>query len=268
MSDPPEHNRPVPRVDDRIRRRRREVTREAGRRRLRIVLGSLAVVVVLLGAVLALHSPLFGAKAVTVTGNAKTPSAAIIDAAGLERRPPLIDLDVAAAERSIEALPWVARAVVSLRWPDGVSVVVTERRPVAAWSVPHGGVLLLDATGRVLAEETTAPAGVVTVALTGPAPPPGASVGESGQAVVAVAAAVPRSILPDVVGLAASSSGVVAHLRDGATAEFGQPSVLREKMVALATLLETPSVAITAGDTIDLRVPTSPIVTPSMLKRS
>ncbi len=48
-------------------------------------------------------------------------------------------VDMAAAEASVEALPWVADAVIRKNWPDGVEVHVVEFVPAAHWT---GGRLL------------------------------------------------------------------------------------------------------------------------------
>lgn len=43
-------------------------------------------------------------------------------------------VDLATLRERLEALPWVAAARVSKRWPDTVSVRILERRPVARWA--------------------------------------------------------------------------------------------------------------------------------------
>lgn len=48
-------------------------------------------------------------------------------------------VDMAAAEASVESLPWVSSAIIRKRWPDGVEVRVDEYVPVAHWT---GGRLL------------------------------------------------------------------------------------------------------------------------------
>lgn len=66
-------------------------------------------------------------------------------------------VDLAAAKRSIEALPWVERADVRKRWPDVLDVRIAEHRPVARW----GAGRLLSDRGRLFpARGDTVPAGL------------------------------------------------------------------------------------------------------------
>ncbi|HEU0198266.1 MAG TPA: FtsQ-type POTRA domain-containing protein [Nevskiaceae bacterium] len=57
----------------------------------------------------------------------------------------LFDVSLTAVQARVQALPWVATAIVRRRWPTGLDVVVTERRAVARW----GTTALLDAQGHI-----------------------------------------------------------------------------------------------------------------------
>ena len=101
--------------------------------------------------------PRFAYAALTVSGEAQTPMAEIIDAAGFARGANVWLLDTGGAERRIEALPWVATAAVRRAWPNRVSVKVTERKPAvrvrlgqASAEEPAEAEALVDASGRVL----------------------------------------------------------------------------------------------------------------------
>lgn len=92
-----------------------------------------------------------------VSGEARTPVADIVYAAGFSKGRNVWLLDTGAAKRRIEALPWVATASVQRRWPNHVSVRITERQavvrvrlPAASAEEPMASEALIDGTGRVL----------------------------------------------------------------------------------------------------------------------
>ena len=153
-------------MDPRIARRRVEVRRQEGRRRLRLLIacaGAAAAVSLLIGS---LWTPLFKVRHVRVNiegVGVRTPAApvtslsasqVVIDA-GLAKRRLMIDVDGAATARRLDAVPVLAGARVSVDWPGTVKITVVERRPVAEISAggshgvaPHWAVV--DPTGRVL----------------------------------------------------------------------------------------------------------------------
>ena len=71
------------RMDPRISARRTAVLREQGRRRFRVLVIGLAGVACLVGAWFLVHTPLFSARSVTVTGNVHESAAQIVAQAGL-----------------------------------------------------------------------------------------------------------------------------------------------------------------------------------------
>src|SRR4051812_31048214 len=73
------------RIDPRIRERRIAVKRDEGRRRLRVLIGAVSTATVIGGALAATHSALLDVDHVKVEGAARTASADIIHAAGLDR---------------------------------------------------------------------------------------------------------------------------------------------------------------------------------------
>ena len=184
---------PPPRedMDPRISARRTEVTRQQGRRRLRLV--GIVVAVALVGFLgwCLLHSSLFSARAITVVGATHETAAQIEAAAGLSTHPPLLDIQTGAEVKGIERLPWVRSASVSVHWPDGVRVVVSERVPTLVMAAAAGQWAELDADGRVLAVVATRPPGLIEVG--GPQAPgaPGSVLGAPDQLGLRIAATLP-----------------------------------------------------------------------------
>ncbi len=124
----PSHLRTPP-VDPRIRARRVAVRRDAGRRRLRRLRSSGSVLVVLVGFVGALRSPLLDVDAVRVAGTRRTAPQAVVTAAGIEPGEQLVDLDLGAAGARVAALPWVGEVHIHRALGGAVDIRVVERDP-------------------------------------------------------------------------------------------------------------------------------------------
>ncbi len=208
----PPNRRPAGGIDPRIRERRTEVTRAAGRRRRRILLGVVVVLLLAVVGLVFLHTKALAARSITVAGSVHTPASTIIATAGLAGHPPMIDVDADAAAARLEQLPWVDTATVSRQWPDGVRIVVTERTPVAvvsttaaAGQAPAGqGTATVAPAGTEATTTTTAPSTTTTApstTTTVPAAEPWALVDRTGRVLADVAS--PPAGLPHLVAPAA-----------------------------------------------------------------
>ncbi len=254
-------------VDPRFRERRIAVRRQAGRRRLRRLVVLAVVAMAALTAVIVLRSPVLDVDEVSVVGARYTSPEAIQEATHIHAGAPLLLADLGRATRAIEALPWVADATVTRELPGTVHVQVTERTPSAMVSI-NGASVLVDDSGRVLAagDPMSLPAAV-------PRDPPFVSVlAPGGDAVPAVGARVDRA-LHDAVVLAGrlrlDPPGAVAAVRlepslrldlvGGGAVELGDTTDLDAKIEAFRTV--HARVDLTCLDTIDLRVPTRPVLT-------
>jgi cell division protein FtsQ len=248
-------------TDPRIHARRVLVERQRGHRRLSVLLGVLLAAGLSAGAVTLLHSSMFSARTVVIAGAVHTTRGEILGVTGLDRAPPLIDVNTAAMVRRVEQLPWVATAWVHLDWPSTVAVAVVERIPVATAVLPTGGYALLDSTGRVLKDQVSRPLTLPLVAAPGVSGLPGSSLGASARPLLAAAAELPVSLLPRLQEIVASGAdGVVLHLDGGLKAIVGDDEALAQKFVSLATVLRR--VDLTGIGGIDLRVAAAPVLTP------
>jgi len=247
-------------VHPRLWQRRVAVLREEGRRRLRWVVAGVVVLVLACVAMLVLHTPLVAVRSTTVSGAEHTGVGAVLAAAGLTGHPPLIDVDPTAAAAAVERLPWVAHAVVVRRWPDAVSVAVTERVPLGAVPLEGGGAALVDATGHVLTWERTAPSGLVLSVPVAPGPP-GTVLAGADRPALHVGGALTGALAGRVSSVTAGADGTVAlGLGRGLTAELGTPADLGAKLDAVASVLagadpRGPAV-------IDVTIPDQPTVGP------
>lgn len=247
-------------MDPRIRERRIKVRRDEGRRRLRLLVGLVAVALVIAGSVGASRSALLDVDHVRISGATKVTDAQVLAAAGLDRHRFMIDVDSGSAARRIAALPWVATAEVTRHWPGTVHIAVTERVAIAAISQPSGPVALVDSSGRVLDTAATPPPGLLRIDGFPGAPAPGRRV-EGGPAdAVAVAAALPDTVRSRVAAVTQQAGEIDLRLvGSSGIVRLGGTTDLDAKMVALATLLTRVDSRDLA--TIDVRVPEAPVLT-------
>lgn len=83
---------------------------------------------------------------VRIEGNLRADRRAIERALSARRGTSILEFDLEGAKARIEALPWIAQAVVERRLPDTIYVGVSERQPIARWR-SAGRTLLVDGDG-------------------------------------------------------------------------------------------------------------------------
>lgn len=244
----------------RIRQRRIEVRRDAGRKRLRLVAAVLAIPA-LAGATYGVtRSPLLAVDRVEVRGASHTPTDAAIAAAGLDRRPALTDLDLGALERAVETLPWVLDARATRHFPDRVELTIRERSPVAVVAAGDRGWALVDLSGRVLEVVAEQPPELATITTSGATPAAGRRTGAGARGALAVIDALPPVLAGRLPAIDVDDAGALTLSLDGKVpVRFGPAVEVEEKLVALATLLERADIRRVAS--IDVRVPSAPVLT-------
>ena len=248
------------RIDPRISARRTAVIREQGRRRLRILAIGLAATALLIGVWFLLHTPLFGARSVTVTGNVHESAAQVIDAAGLANQPPLLDVDTGAVAARLERLPWVRTASVSVSWPDGVRIRVTEETPRFVVSEAGGHWATLSADGRVLAVSVAREDGLLLLTVPQPPGAPGTVLPGRDQAGLDVASTLPVSFAAQVTGVTVEPAGwVQLSMTTPIAVDIGTATQLTAKYEDVSSILA--GATLHNGDVIDVSVPDAPTVT-------
>jgi cell division protein FtsQ len=252
-------------MDPRIRQRRVAVLRSRGRRRLHWVLAGVGSLVLVAAVVALLQTPLFSARAITVTGvHPETGTATIVAAAGLERHPPLISLNPGAVAGRVESLPFIATASVSRHWPDGVQITVTEREPVLQMAGPGASWSVLDGHGRTLrVGPARLPGLVVLIVHTASGGVPPAAVGHSlpasASAGLLVCRSLPKAFSGQVVSVTvAADASIGLALNSGINVLLGTSADLTAKFEDVAAIIAHGALHPTS--TIDVSVPESPTV--------
>ncbi|MEI6623147.1 MAG: FtsQ-type POTRA domain-containing protein [Actinomycetes bacterium] len=215
------------------------------RKRTYIVTGVLLAVVVALAVWLFYFSSVFALETLVIEGVKDVSPAQVGSAAQLQTGIPLAKVDTGAVEAQVEALPSVANAQVTRRWPHTIVITIVERHRVA--TVASGDqFLIVDSTGYTFNQSKKRPAGLPLLEVADDNPARGSA--------IEVLTAMPDDILALVDKVAADSADkVVLTLRSGVTVVWGGPADSALKADVLRALLDK-----TKDKWIDLRTPNTP----------
>lgn len=246
-------------MDPRMRRRRIDVIRQEGRRRLCLLVAAGSIIVVAGAALASTRSPLLDVDRIHVVGAVETPRAEVVAASGVRPGLALVDLDEAVALRGVVDLPWVRSASIARQWPSTVTISVVERTAVAAAPAADSRWALVDSNGQVVAW-ADAPGELPPLAGLDPAGPPGSTLGAGAAGLLRVAATVPAELRPRLEAVVAGERGDVdLELQDGGRVRLGEPEQLGEKFrSALSVLAQVDTSRLS---TLDVRIPQSPVLT-------
>lgn len=247
-------------MDPRIRQRRIAVQQDETRRRRRALFAVVGIVIAGLSTWGVTRSPLLNVDTLEVRGGVHTTPSDVAIASGLDRHPPMADVDPMRVTAAIERLPWVDRARVERHWPSTVEVTLLERSPLAVvvagetWS-------LVDPSGRVLAVEKAAPPDLTRIEVTHPPGAPASTVATPIRAALSIIETLPEPLAGRVPVVRVRDDDTIELALDNRVAVLLGPAGVdtREKLVALTTLVQKANLA--RVSMIDVRVPTAPVLT-------
>jgi cell division protein FtsQ len=252
-ASPPPPVDPPPPMDPRIRERRIEVKRAVGRRRLRALLVVGSVIVTLGVAFLTINSPFLDVDRVQVVGAHHVTAEEVRVSSRIHRHDALLFVDVGAAARRVEGLPWVEHATVHREYPGAVRIVIKEYTPVA---YVHDGreVVLIAENGRAIARVPAPPAGAAEIVGVRRAP----SVGEllSPPEAARIVPQLPRKLAQQVASVDVAGSGLALHLVGRGAIRLGTADDLRAKAASALAVLAVRGA--TPFSYLDVSTPDSP----------
>lgn len=191
------------------------------------------IVVFAAGALFGSRTSLLDARRIEVSGAGHVHRADLVAIAGVSKDTNVLWFDDGAAERRLEAQPWIARADVSSSFPLTIEIAVTERTPVAV--IAGGTGSLISGDGTVLgdwprAEKLpTIELGIVTTAEGRPPNPVGAA---------RALGAMPPALRSQVTRVRVMPDRTLdLRLRGGTTVRFGTPDDAARKVEAIRRVL-------------------------------
>jgi cell division protein FtsQ len=177
----------------------------------------------------------------------------ILDAIAGHEGTPLVRVDLGRINSQVAELKNVKSVTQTRRWPDGVTITVHERTPVAAVPEEEGFTLLdIDAVNVTHVDEAPAGLPVIRIPMTG-----------ENQRTLATALEIldqiPDTLLAEIASITASTQDNIEFtLRDKVKVQWGNSQDTELKLEVLDRL--RPIAAEEKKKTIDLSAPTFPII--------
>ena len=242
-------------IEPRVAERRRGVSEDRARHRLRWILGLIFLIAIVAVGFWLIRSPFLSVTSITIVGAEVSDPALAVDGLGVSVGVPTIDVDGGEITRAVEEEPWVATADVSVKWPGTVVVTVTEHVPVAP--APSGEEwMLLSAESTVLQRVNGPIDGVFIVDIDVSTTAVGDGVDDPMIGGALEFGSALRSDLGENAVLYVEDDGLAATV-DGHVVRLGRPIDLAEKAVVLAVLIDS---GLVPGAEINLIAPTRPSV--------
>ncbi len=221
--------------------------RLARRRRWPLLLAVGLIAALLAAAVIVWFTPVLGLRKITVSGVTGELADQVRAAVDTPAGTPLMRVDLAAAVVRVQAVAPIASARVVRAWPNGLTVTVKQRVPVARTSA-NGAVWLMDASGLPYVKfgpGVPVPAGLPTVELATP------RAGDTATtAVLLVVASLTPALKAQLETIRAPSAfDITLVLADGREVFWGGSDHAAEKLAAL------PGVLTRTGHRYDISVP-------------
>jgi cell division protein FtsQ len=257
-----------PEVEPRMRARRIQVRRDAGRKRLHWVIAGGVVLALLIGAGIVLDSPIFAVNDVEVTGATYTNRARLQSVVDDLDGATLLGAKLGRAEQTLAADPWVKRVRIERRPLRGIRIEIVERTPSVTYAGADQHWRVLDPTGKVLA--VLDPAGAKPVdpltLLTAPAAPNLRAGATAPAAYTAAADLVPR--LPPALrtltcSMAVGTDGKLSlNLCNHYVIVLGSAEQLRDKLVTAMYLLTAEQAKLAGSKAMNVSDPFQPVLIP------
>lgn len=211
-----------------------------------------------------LHTSIFSVHRLELRGATELQQPRVLAASGISDGTPLVSIDAASSTTAIEAIPWVKQASVELRWPSGVTITVTQRRPVATMAA-GGRQALIDEQARIIGRPAEVPSGMdptpLPLAVDGVrAGRPGTYLPSSARPAVKVAAKVPPAFRSQVARVVGHRDGTVSlEMTAPVRVDLGPAERLHAKFVDIAAIIA--GTRLHAGDVVDVSVPQASTIT-------
>lgn len=242
-------------MEPRVAERRKTVSEDRARKRLKWILSAIALIALILGSLWLIRSPILSIRQVDVVGATQSDPRSVVSGLEMDIGTPTIDVDVDTIAAQILEDPWVRTVNVEVLWPGSLVVEVIERTPLAPVLAGEQWVLVAR-DGGVIAVLDEPSAQDALVAIDQGSLDPGDTIVE--PAALGALEFVHHLSIERHPGTRIRSEGIglIAEV-EGHRIRLGRPVDMAEKASVLDALLDT---GIPAGATINLIAPLRPAV--------
>jgi cell division protein FtsQ len=243
-------------MEPRVAERRKSVSEDRARKRLKWILLVIVIIALVLGAMWLIRSPVLSIREVEVSGAEQSDPLAAVGELGMDVGTPTIDVDADAIAAEVLTDPWVRAVDVSVAWPGSVTIEVTERTPLASVLAGEQWLLVGRDGGAIMVVSQTGDDDALVAIDQGSLEP--------GNVIVDTAVLGALEFIDHLsderqagVRIRTEGDGIVARV-DGHDVRLGRPTDMAQKASVLDALLDS---GVEAGAAIDLIAPLRPAVT-------